>query len=90
MDVVERKRRHRAIVHAVAAIEDDPQVWLRDPQRVQEVIAAVERHLETIGSDVLPVTSSIEEDAEHNSQRLIFATRANGGTQRTVVAPARR
>ena len=85
MDVVERKKRQREVVQAVASIEDDPQVWLRDPQRVSEVATAVQNHLEVIGSDLLPMSFAVEEDPEHNSQRLIFSTRANGATQRTVI-----
>ncbi|MEO6025441.1 MAG: DNA topoisomerase (ATP-hydrolyzing) subunit B [Candidatus Binatia bacterium] len=85
MDVIERKKRQRDIVHAVAAIEDDPQVWLRDPKRVADAAARVQSHLEAIQSVVLPITLTVEEDPEHNSQRMIFTSRANGALQRTVV-----
>jgi DNA gyrase subunit B len=85
MDVIERKKRQRDIVQAVVAFEEDPRVWLRDPARVNAVAQAVQRHLEAIASDLLPVSAAVEEDAEHNSQRLVFVTRANGGTHRTVI-----
>ncbi len=85
MDVVERKKRQRDIVQAIASIEDDPQQWLRDPPRVNQVAASVQSHLEAIGSDLLPVSFTVEEDAEHNCQRLIFAARANGASVRTVI-----
>jgi DNA gyrase/topoisomerase IV subunit B len=85
MDVVERKKRQRDIVQAVASLGDDPQQWLRDPQRVTEVAATVRSHLEAIGSDLLPLSFTVEEDAEHNCQRLVFSTRANGASARTVV-----
>ncbi len=85
MDVVERKKRKRDIVAAVAALEDDPQQWLRDARRVNEVAAHVRSHLEAIGSDLLPISYEIEDDAEHNGHRLVFATRANGASNRTVI-----
>ncbi|HEY5934977.1 MAG TPA: DNA topoisomerase (ATP-hydrolyzing) subunit B, partial [Kofleriaceae bacterium] len=85
MDVVERKKRQREIVQAIASLDDDPQQWLRDPARVNEIATNVQQHLEAIGSDLLPVHFTVEEDAEHNSHRLVFATRANGATQRTVI-----
>jgi len=83
--VVERKKRQRDIVHAVASVEQDPQVWLRDPQHVSEVAAAVQSYLEAIGSNLLPVSFTAEDDPEHNSQRLVFSTRVNGASQRTVI-----
>src|SRR6185369_9526229 len=85
MDVIERKKRQRDIVQAVVAFEEHPQVWLRDPERVNAVARTVQRHLEAIASDLLPVSAVVEEDPEHNSQRLVFVTRANGGTHRTVI-----
>ncbi len=85
MDVVERKKRQREIVQAIASLDDDPQQWLRDPARVNQIATDVQKHLEARGSDLLPVRFTIEEDAEHNSQRLVFSTRANGATQRTVI-----
>jgi DNA gyrase subunit B len=84
MDVVERKKRQRDIVQAVASLEDDPQHWLRDPQRVTKSAATVQ----SSGSDrlrLLPLSFTVEEDAEHNCQRLVFSTRANGASARTVV-----
>ncbi len=85
MDVVERKKRQRDIVHAIATLPDNPQEWLRDRERVAEIAHGVEQHLETIASNLRPVTFTIEDDLEHNSHRLIFATRVNGGTQRTAI-----
>jgi DNA gyrase subunit B len=85
LDVVERKKRQREIVQLIASLDDDPQQWLRDPARVNAIATDVQTHLETMGSDLLPVRFAIEEDVEHNSQRLVFSTRANGATQRTVI-----
>jgi DNA gyrase subunit B len=64
MDVIERKKRQRDIVQAVVAVEEDPHLWLRDPERVNAVAQAVQRHLEAIGSDLLPVSFTVEEDPE--------------------------
>lgn len=85
MDVVERKKRQREIVRAITAIDGDPQTWLRDAQRVVEVATSVKNHVEAVTPDLAPVTFAVEDDAEHNSQRLIFSTRSNGASQRTTV-----
>ncbi|MCC6763309.1 MAG: DNA topoisomerase (ATP-hydrolyzing) subunit B [Deltaproteobacteria bacterium] len=85
LDVVERKKRQREIVRAIAAVDGDPQVWLRDGQRVVEVANGVIARLASVHSELLPVTFAVEEDAEHNSQRLVFSTRGNGTSHRTVV-----
>ncbi|MEB2283375.1 MAG: DNA topoisomerase (ATP-hydrolyzing) subunit B [Myxococcales bacterium] len=85
LDVVERKKRQRDIVRAVASIEGDAQSWLKDPHRVSEVANGVVKQLEAIQSELLPVTFAIEEDPEHNSQRLVFLTRGNGTSHRTIV-----
>jgi len=85
MDVVERRKRQRQIVQALAALEQDPAVWLRDRGLLAEVQAVVERHLSAVAPELLPLHSSAEEDAEHNSQRLTFVTRSNGSVTRTVI-----
>src|SRR5258706_5777661 len=43
MDVVERKKRQRHVVGAIAALEENPEEWLRDRARVDAVAAKV-RH----------------------------------------------
>ena len=85
MDVVERKKRQREIVRAIVSVEGDPQTWLRDPQRVVEVGTSVQHQVEAAAPDLMPVTFAVEDDQEHNSQRLVFATRSNGASQRTVI-----
>jgi DNA gyrase subunit B len=85
MDVIERKKRQRHVVAAVAAWEQDPQQWLKSEALVAPVAKAVERHLETVAPSLLPLSYSVEEDSEHNSLRVVFATKSNGSGARTVV-----
>jgi DNA gyrase subunit B len=85
LDVVERKRRQRHIVHALAAFEREADEWLRDRALVDEVAEAVRRHLGTAAPDLLPVTHVAEEDAEHNCLRVTFAIKGNGAGTATVV-----
>jgi DNA gyrase subunit B len=85
MDVVERKKRQRAIVGAIAAFEHDPQKWLRDEPLIQDLIAAVERHLRTAAPELLPLNYAAEDDSEHNARRLVFVTKTNGTGMRTVI-----
>ena len=85
MNVIERKKRQRHIVGAIAALEQDPQEWLRDKQLVATVARAVEQHLATAAPDLLPLAYTTEDDAEHNTQRVIFTTKTNGAGTRTVI-----
>ncbi len=85
MDVVARKKRQRQIVGALAALQDDPQEWLRDRERVEHVAGLVRAHLQTTAPEQLPLTHTCEDDVEHNTQRVTFVTRTNGAGSRTVI-----
>ena len=85
MDVIERKKRQRYVVGAIASLEHDPQEWLRDKTLVAEVARAVEHHLATVAPDLLPVSYTDEDDVEHNTRRVIFTTKTNGTGTRTVI-----
>jgi DNA gyrase subunit B len=86
LDVVERKRRNREVIYAVArACGDDPKEWLRDPTQTDAIATAVQQHIETAAPDLLPVSYFAEDDPEHNCQRLKFKVRANGSSATTVV-----
>jgi DNA gyrase subunit B len=85
MDVVERKKRQRHVVHAIVQYERDPQLWLRDRSATTDVTRAVEQYLQTVAPDMLPLSTTVEEDAEHNAQRVTFATKTNGSGTRTVI-----
>jgi len=86
MDVIERKKRQRYVVGAIASLEHDPQEWLRDKTLVAEVARAVEHHLATVAPDLLPVSYTDEDDVEHNTRRVIFTTKTNGTGTRTLIA----
>ena len=85
MDVVERKKRQRHVVEAIAVLEEDPQEWLRDKKAVTKVAQTIARHLKAVAPDQLPVSHEIEDDAEHNSQRVTFTTKLNGGNASTII-----
>jgi DNA gyrase subunit B len=86
LDVIERKKRQREIVRALASLEDDPKRWLQDPARVEQVVAAVRRHIERAAPDLLPLSYTTEEDPEHNCQRVTFVTKSNGASSRTIIS----
>ena len=86
LDVVERKRRNREVVHAVAlACGDDPKEWLRDVTRTADIAKAVQQHIETAAPELLPVSFTTEDDPEHNCQRLKFKVLANGSSAMTAI-----
>jgi DNA gyrase subunit B len=85
MDVIERKKRQRHVVGAIASLEPDPQEWLRHKTRVAEVARAVEQHLATVAPDLLPLSYIDEDDVEHNTRRVTFTTKTNGTGTRTVI-----
>ena len=85
LDVVERKRRNREIVRAVAASATHPLEWLRDPGRTAGEAVAIQRALEQSAPDLLPVSFTTEEDEEHNHQRVRFKAQADGSSAQTVI-----
>src|SRR5256885_1812000 len=56
MDVVERKKRQRHVVGAIAAVEESPEDWLRDRAHVDAVAEKVRQHLQTAAPEQLPLT----------------------------------
>jgi len=85
MDVIERKKRQRHVVGAIAVLEQDPQEWLRENKLVAKVAQGVEQHLATAAPELLPLSYITEDDTEHNAQRVIFTTKTNGAGTRTVI-----
>jgi len=85
MDVIERKKRQRHVVHAVVTFDREPQEWLRDRSATADVSRAVEQYLQTAAPDMLPFSTAVEDDVEHNAQRLIFTTKTNGSGTRTML-----
>ncbi len=85
MDVVERKKRQRDVVGAIAAAEENPEEWLRDRAHVNAVAEKVRQHLQTAAPEQLPLTHTCEDDVEHNTLRVAFHTRTNGGGTHTVI-----
>ena len=85
MDVVERKKRQRDIVGAIAAVEESPEDWLRDRAHVDAVAEKVRQHLQTAAPEQLPLTYTCEDDVEHNTLRVAFHSRTNGGGTHTVI-----
>jgi DNA gyrase subunit B len=79
------RRMEPVIVEGIVRATSLTPETLRDRAKVDEAVAKVEQYVATRDSDLLPVVSTIEEDAEHSALRVRFSTRAGVSTKATVV-----
>ncbi len=83
LTAVERKRRNRHLVEAVAWTEAFVPGTLRSEEELDRVLGEVNRRLEAAGAEKL--TYELSPDSEHGSYRVIATAGANGSGVRTTI-----
>ena len=83
LGAVERKRKHRQLVEAVAWTESFQPQTLRSEIELDRVLGEVNRRLEEIGAEKLAY--ELSPDSEHASFRVIATAGSNGSGIRTVI-----
>jgi DNA gyrase subunit B len=83
LGAVERKRKHRQLVEAVAWTESFQPQTLRSEVELDRVLGEVNRRLEEVGAEKL--TYELSPDSEHGSFRVIATAGSNGTGIRTVI-----
>jgi DNA gyrase subunit B len=84
LDILERKGRNRHLVTAMARHPRFDASTLSDRERLQEIIADIDRYLAAAAPELLPVSFEFEDDREHACFRLVASTRSNGAQHRNV------
>jgi len=83
LTAVERKRRNRHLVEAVAWTEGFVPATLRSEEELDRVLGAVNRRLDAVGAEKL--TYELSPDSEHGGSRVIATAGVNGNGVRTII-----
>jgi DNA gyrase subunit B len=85
MGVAARKRRSRSVLEALLLEPDFSEETLKDQQALKKFQSDLESYINLVAPDEAPLSCSLEEDPEHNSFKLVCATRANGTGLKTLI-----
>ena len=85
LSVMQRKKRQRAVVAAVAADDAIDSELLGRKQKLRAAAKRVGTQLESSAPELLPVSFSYEADVEHGCEKLVVATKLNGSATRSVI-----
>jgi DNA gyrase subunit B len=83
LNVVERKRKSRKLVEAIAWTEEFQVDTLRSEEALDTILGAVNRRLRDRGAE--PMVYELSPDPEHGGYRVIATAATNGNGLRTVV-----
>jgi len=85
LDVVERYRKNRHVVSAMAYQERMSREALADRETLATIIAGARTWLEAHAPDLLPVNFDLIEDTEHSGWKVVVRCRVNGSSYDTVI-----
>jgi DNA gyrase subunit B len=85
LGVVERKRRSRELVDALAWVDRLQVSALGDEAELDRALGEVDARLRETAPEMLPVVYELEPDSEHGRTRVIGKTGANGNVVRTPI-----
>ena len=85
MGAVTRKRKSRAILEAVLLEKDFSEETLKDSKALKKIQSQIASYINLLAPDQAPLSSTLEEDPEHNCFKLICATRSNGTGLQTIL-----
>ena len=85
MAVAARKRRSRSVIEALLLEQDFSEETLKDEQALKKFQSDLESYINLVAPDEAPLACSLEEDPEHNSFKLVCATRSNGTGLKTLI-----
>ncbi|MGH7803797.1 MAG: toprim domain-containing protein, partial [Candidatus Binatia bacterium] len=85
LSVIERKRRNRDLVDALAWTDRFQVATLADEVALDAALGAVNERLKKTAPGILPVVYELEPDSEHGRFRVIAKTGANGNIARTAI-----
>jgi DNA gyrase subunit B len=88
LTAVERKRKNRHLVEAVAWTESFQPETLRSETDLDRVLGEVDERLKVTAPDLLPMIYELGGDPEHGGFRVIATSRANGNGTKTIIDAA--
>lgn len=85
MGSLSRKRKNRVVVEALLLEEGFGEVTLKDETALAALQTRLASYVALVAPDLAPISSQLEDDAEHNCKKLTVATRSNGSGYHTVI-----
>ena len=85
LQLMTRKHKERALIEALLLQPDFNAERLRDQKELEDLAIQLASYINLLAPEVGPMSSVVEEDPEHNSLKLVCATRSNGSGIRTVI-----
>ena len=85
LQLMARKHKERAVIEALLLQPDFSAERLRDQKELEDLAIQLASYINLLAPEVGPMSSVVEEDPEHNSLKLVCATRSNGSGIRTVI-----
>ena len=85
MGLITRKRKNRLVVEGLLLEDEFNEEVLKDESALRRVGIRLASYVSLIAPEHAPLSSALEEDAEHNCYKLICTTRANGSGFQTVI-----
>jgi DNA gyrase subunit B len=85
MAVAARKRRSRSVLEALLLDQNFSQETLKDETALKKFQTDLESYINLVAPDEAPLACSLGQDHEHNSFKLVCATRSNGTGLHTVI-----
>ncbi len=85
MDTVGRKKKDRAILEALLMEQDFNEETLKDANKLNQITTQLASYINLLAPERAPLSSTVQEDPEHNCFKLICSTRSNGTGMQTVI-----
>jgi DNA gyrase subunit B len=85
MNLASRKKKSRALLDAMLLEEELSEETLKDKKLLEQIRGRLRDYISLRAPDEAPLSSTIEEDPEHNCYKLVCTTRANGTGLRMVI-----
>ena len=85
LQLMTRKHKERALIEALLLQPDFNAERLRDQKELEDLAIQLASYINLLAPEVGPMSSVVEKDPEHNSLKLVCATRSNGSGIRTVI-----
>ncbi len=85
LQLMARKHKERALVEALLLQPDFNAEQLGDEKGLEALAVDLASYVNLLAPEVGPVSSTVEDDPEHNCRKLVCSTRSNGSGIRTVI-----
>jgi len=85
MDMVGRKKKDRAVIEALLLEQDFNEETLKDSNKLNQITTQLASYINLLAPERAPLSSTLQEDPEHNCFKLVCSTRSNGTGMQTVI-----